>query len=208
MPAPPTIRGASPGPFLDRIDLRVDVPAVSAADMIAPVRRPKASATVAARVRAAREIQRQRYLEPASPGLHQCRCGPTLIEQVVDPDKESQTLLLQAAERFNLSARAYHRVLKVARTLADLAGSRQGHAPAYCRSAELSAQLRAGLRWRTPERTLHAIDLAGGIAGGLVAQALLIHKTSKAGFALVTFGIALIHAVALTALLAGAFELG
>lgn len=57
-------------------------------------------------------------------------------------------------------------------------------------------------------RTLHAIDLAGGIAGGLVAQALLIHKTSKAGFALVTFGIALIHAVALTALLAGAFELG
>jgi uncharacterized membrane protein YsdA (DUF1294 family)/cold shock CspA family protein len=63
-------------------------------------------------------------------------------------------------------------------------------------------------RWRTPERTLHAIDLAGGIAGGLVAQALLIHKTSKAGFALVTFGIALIHAVALTALLAGAFELG
>ena len=41
---------------------------------------------------------------------------------MVNPDKESQTLLLQAAERFNLSARAYHRVLKVARTLADLAG--------------------------------------------------------------------------------------
>jgi magnesium chelatase family protein len=41
---------------------------------------------------------------------------------VVNPDKASQTLLLQAAERFNLSARAYHRVLKVARTLADLAG--------------------------------------------------------------------------------------
>jgi magnesium chelatase family protein len=49
--------------------------------------------------------------------------GPTLIEQVASPDKESQTLLLQAAERFNLSARAYHRVLKVARTLADLGGS-------------------------------------------------------------------------------------
>ena len=42
---------------------------------------------------------------------------------MVNPDKESQALLLKAAERFNLSARAYHRVLKVARTLADLAGS-------------------------------------------------------------------------------------
>jgi magnesium chelatase family protein len=49
--------------------------------------------------------------------------GSTLIEAVVDPDKESQSLLLQAADRFGLSARAYHRVLKVARTLADLAGS-------------------------------------------------------------------------------------
>ena len=49
--------------------------------------------------------------------------GATLIEEVVNPDKESQTLMLQAAERFSLSARAYHRVLKVARTLADLAGS-------------------------------------------------------------------------------------
>jgi len=44
---------------------------------------------------------------------------------VVDPDRESQTLMLQAAERFSLSARAYHRVLKVARTLADLAGAQK-----------------------------------------------------------------------------------
>jgi magnesium chelatase family protein len=43
-----------------------------------------------------------------------------LIETVVNPDRESQSLLLQAAERFNLSARAYHRILKLARTLADL----------------------------------------------------------------------------------------
>ena len=49
--------------------------------------------------------------------------GSTLIEKVVNPDKESQSLLLQAADRFGLSARAYHRVLKVARTLADLAGA-------------------------------------------------------------------------------------
>jgi magnesium chelatase family protein len=54
--------------------------------------------------------------------LTNAAAGSTLIERLVEPDRESQALLLQAAERFNLSARAYHRVLKVARTLADLAG--------------------------------------------------------------------------------------
>jgi magnesium chelatase family protein len=111
------------GPFLDRIDLRVDVPAVSAADMIGQSE-SESSATVAARVERARERQRQRYLEAGEPGVFtNAAASSTLIEKVVNPDKESQTLLLQAAERFRLSARAYHRVLKVARTLADLAGS-------------------------------------------------------------------------------------
>ena len=111
------------GPFLDRIDLRVDVPAVSAADMIAPVE-SESSATVAARVEQARERQRLRYIEAGEPGVFtNAAAGSTLIEKVVNPDKESQALLLQAAERFSLSARAYHRVLKVARTLADLAGA-------------------------------------------------------------------------------------
>ena len=110
------------GPFLDRIDLRVDVPAVSAADMIGPVD-AESSATVAGRVDQARERQRQRYAEAGEPAIFtNAAAGPTLIEKVVNPDKESQSLLLQAAERFRLSARAYHRVLKVARTLADLAG--------------------------------------------------------------------------------------
>jgi magnesium chelatase family protein len=110
------------GPFLDRIDLRIDVPAVSAADMIGPAS-AEPSAKVAARVLAARERQRERYAEAGHPDLFtNAAAGPTLIEKLVDPDKESQTLLLQASERFHLSARAYHRVLKVARTLADLAG--------------------------------------------------------------------------------------
>jgi magnesium chelatase family protein len=110
------------GPFLDRIDLRVDVPAVSAAEMIAPAE-AEPSATVAARVEKARERQRLRYLEAGEPGIFtNAAASSTLIEKVVNPDKESQALLLQAAERFRLSARAYHRVLKVARTLADLAG--------------------------------------------------------------------------------------
>ena len=116
-------QGRVSGPFLDRIDLRVDVPAVSAADMIGPAT-AEPSAAVAARVRAARDTQRERYLAAGHPEVFTNAAAPvTLIEAVVDPDKESQTLMLQAAERFSLSARAYHRVLKVARTLADLAGS-------------------------------------------------------------------------------------
>ncbi|MDB5506888.1 MAG: YifB family Mg chelatase-like ATPase [Devosia sp.] len=115
-------QGRISGPFLDRIDIRIDVPAVSAADMIAPAN-AEPSAAVAARVARARDIQRQRY--EASGAAHvmtNAAAGSTLIETVVNPDRESQALLLQAAERFRLSARAYHRVLKVARTLADLAG--------------------------------------------------------------------------------------
>ena len=82
------------------------------------------SANVAARVAAARDRQRQRYADRGETGvLTNAAAGSSLIEAVVNPDKESQSLLLQAAERFNLSARAYHRVLKVARTLADLGGA-------------------------------------------------------------------------------------
>ena len=115
-------QGRISGPFLDRIDLRIDVPAVSAADMIGPAS-AEPSTAVAARVAKAREVQRQRYLERGHPQIFtNAAAGPTLIEQVVNPDRDSQALLLQASERFSLSARAYHRVLKVARTLADLGG--------------------------------------------------------------------------------------
>jgi magnesium chelatase family protein len=111
------------GPFLDRIDIRIDVPAVSAADMIAPAS-AESSSTIAERVAIARDRQRHRYAVAGHPGiLTNAAAGSTLIEAVVDSDRDSQALLLQAAERFHLSARAYHRVLKVARTLADLAGS-------------------------------------------------------------------------------------
>jgi magnesium chelatase family protein len=116
-------QGRVSGPFLDRIDLRIDVPAVSAADMLAPSD-AEPSAPVAQRVERAREIQRLRYIDVGHPEIFtNAAAGPSLIEQVVNPDKDSQTLLLQASERFRLSARAYHRVLKVARTLADLGGS-------------------------------------------------------------------------------------
>ena len=112
------------GPFLDRIDIRIDVPAVSAVDMIGSAGVTESSAEVAKRVAAARERQHRRFADAGHGHILTNATAPAaLIEQLVEPDRESQSLLLQAAERFNLSARAYHRVLKLARTLADLAGS-------------------------------------------------------------------------------------
>ncbi len=110
------------GPFLDRIDLRVDVPAISAREMIEPAK-AQSSKQVAQRVRAARERQRERFLEMGISHVHtNAAASPDLIEKIASPDRESQDLLIRASERFSLSARAYHRVLKVARTLADLVG--------------------------------------------------------------------------------------
>ena len=108
------------GPFLDRIDLRIDVPAVSAVDMMGQAE-VESSAVVAQRVAAARNVQRQRFGAIGQEKIHtNAAASSALIETVARPDSESQALLVQAAEKFSLSARAYHRVLKVARTLADL----------------------------------------------------------------------------------------
>ena len=105
------------GPLLDRIDLFIDVPAVSAADLALP---PPAegSAKVAARVAAAREVQAARY---AGPDVRtNAEADGELLETVARPDDGGRTLLVDAAEKLKLSARGYHRVLRVARTLADL----------------------------------------------------------------------------------------
>jgi magnesium chelatase family protein len=111
------------GPLLDRIDLHIDVPAVTAADLILPPP-SEGSREVAARVARARDIQAQRY---AALGLEGVRTnaqaqGPVL-EEVAKPDKTGMALLRDAADAMRLSARAYHRVLRVARTLADLDGA-------------------------------------------------------------------------------------
>ena len=111
------------GPLLDRIDLRVDVPAVTALDLIQPGA-SEDSATMRARVEAARLLQSHRYEAlDLPPGTTNARCPPDRLEQAAAPDKAGLALLRDAAERMRLSARAYHRVLKVARTIADLAGS-------------------------------------------------------------------------------------
>jgi len=112
------------GPFLDRIDIRIDVPAVTALDMIEPGD-AEPSEAVANRVLRARQIQSDRYMEMGAVGIYNnAATSAKIIEEVAQPDVESKKLLVQAAEKFSLSARAYHRVLKVARTLADLGGSK------------------------------------------------------------------------------------
>jgi len=111
------------GPLLDRIDLAIDVPAVTAADLILPAP-SEGSREVAARVARARDIQAARY---AARGLAGIRTnadakGP-LLEEVAKLDSAGQTLIRDAAETLRLTARGYHRVLRVARTLADLDGA-------------------------------------------------------------------------------------
>ncbi len=107
---------------MDRIDLRVDVPAVTAADIIKPASSER-SADVAKRVARARAIQEARYAERGLAGVStNARCSARLIEDVAAPDAGGRALLSDAAEKMRFSATAYHRVLKVARTIADLDG--------------------------------------------------------------------------------------
>ncbi len=107
------------GPLFDRIDLHMEVAAVSAADLTLP---PPAegSAEIAARVAAARQIQADRYAEADPPVRTNAEVDGALLEEVAAPDEAGRKLLAEAADRLKLSARGYHRVLKVARTLADM----------------------------------------------------------------------------------------
>ena len=122
-------QGRVSGPFLDRIDIRIDVPAVTATDMIGSFE-AESSAQVAARVLKARQRQQKRFAALGHPEIQtNATASPRLIEEIVKTDAISEKLLIQAAQKFSLSARAYHRVLKVARTLADLAGEQEVSRP-------------------------------------------------------------------------------
>ena len=112
------------GPLFDRIDLHVEVPAVSAADLALPPA-GEGTAEVAARVARARDVQWRRYeaLAPDGPVRRNADADGELLMQVAEPDADGRRLLTEAAERLKLSARGWHRVLRVARTLADMQGS-------------------------------------------------------------------------------------
>ena len=104
------------GPLLDRIDLQIEVPSLSEAELVGAAQ-GEPSAAVRERVAAAASVQTSRQGKPNN------LLGPAQIEQYCAPDAAGEKLLRQAISRLNLSARAYHRVLKVARTIADLAQS-------------------------------------------------------------------------------------
>jgi len=104
------------GPLLDRIDLQIEVPALPQEDLLRQAQGDN-SATVRARVTAARERALARQHKPNT------LLSTRDIDKHCAPDDKGETLLKQAISRMGLSARAYHRVLKVARTIADLAGA-------------------------------------------------------------------------------------
>ncbi len=109
------------GPLFDRIDIHVEVPAVQASDLSLPPAREN-SAAVRARVIAARQVQADRYASVKEISVN-ARAEGALLDKVATPDASGLTLLTDAATRMQLTARGYHRVLKVARTLADLDGA-------------------------------------------------------------------------------------
>jgi magnesium chelatase family protein len=115
-------RGKLSGPFLDRIDLLIEVPAlpVEALDGKAD---GESSAVVRGRVEAALTRQNERQQKPNS------RLDPGEVEALCTPDAAGASLLKQASQRLDLSARGWHRILRVARTIADLGGSATVRAP-------------------------------------------------------------------------------
>ena len=115
-------RGKLSGPLLDRIDMIIEVPSLPA-DALAVRSEGESSAKVRSRVALARSIQRGRQNKPNA------RLAPGEVDAACAPNEAGRHLLQQASSRLGLSARAWHRILRVARTIADLAGSSEISAP-------------------------------------------------------------------------------
>jgi magnesium chelatase family protein len=116
-------QGRLSGPLLDRVDLHVEVPAVTASDLILPPP-SEGSREVAARVARARDIQARRYETLGLAGIRtNAQANGPVLEDITKLDGSGTKLLRDAADAMRLSARGYHRVLRVARTLADLDGA-------------------------------------------------------------------------------------
>ncbi len=112
--------GRISGPLMDRFDLRIDVPPVAFSDLDLP-EAGDSSADMAARIASARALQEARFEGHDDMRVNADAEG-AMLEEIATPDDEGRALLLKVAERFGLSARGYHRVLRVARTIADLEG--------------------------------------------------------------------------------------
>lgn len=113
--------GRISGPLMDRFDLRIEVPAVGL-DELTRLPTGEPSQAVAERVFRAWLIQTERFAEHPTMRLNTDAEG-ALLEEIATPDAQGADMLMRAAKQFNLTARGYHRVLRVARTIADLDGS-------------------------------------------------------------------------------------
>lgn len=108
------------GPLLDRIDIQIEVPAVSPWDL-AGVKKGESSAAIRERVIKARQLQQKRLQALGEPGIYtNAGLKGRLLEQIAALDNDAEALLIAFADKNRLSARAYHRTLRLARTIADL----------------------------------------------------------------------------------------
>ncbi|KAB2881782.1 MAG: YifB family Mg chelatase-like AAA ATPase [Albidovulum sp.] len=134
--------GRISGPLMDRIDLRVEVPPVAYTDLDLP-ETGESSAAVAERVAAARAVQAARFAGHPEMRVNADAEG-RILEEVASPDSDGRELLARVAERFGLSARGYHRILRVARTIADLAASAEVRKPHVAEAVSYRLSVQAG----------------------------------------------------------------
>jgi magnesium chelatase family protein len=130
------------GPLLDRIDLHIEVPAVEYRD-VASERAEESSAAVRERIAPARGLQQQRFKNEANINCN-ARMGARQLKQHCKLGQDSQELIRVAMTELNLSARAYDRILKVSRTIADLDG----------KTDIASEHVSEAIQYRTFDRTL------------------------------------------------------
>jgi magnesium chelatase family protein len=131
------------GPLLDRIDIHVEVPRVDF-EKLSDRHRGELSAVIRARIEAAREVQRRRlagFVDGRSMATN-ADMGPAEVRELCPVDDAGLSLLRAAMRQLHMSARAYHRTLKLARTIADLAGSD------HIETAHLAEAIQYRQRWR------------------------------------------------------------
>ena len=109
-------------PLLDRIDIHIEVPRVEY-EKLSDERLGESSSVIQARVEAARDVQRKRF--EGTKLMSNADMGPAEVRDFCRLDDAGKSLLKAAMQQLHMSARAYHRILKLARTIADLAGSNE-----------------------------------------------------------------------------------